>query len=346
MSNKKIISGASIILLAFLLVISMFRFANFNSAFAESVSIPEPSVEGITGSVKAVYKDMFYVGEYLDTSTNYTLNYRYYTPEDMSEKVPLIIFLHGRGERGSDNDKQLDNAILRPFIENENSKFYGAMVIAPQCPEKEYNNGWVELFSDDESANNLAYANYSIDSVEESNECKAIMALIEDTCKERNIDRNRIYIIGLSQGAVATWYLLAKHPEVFAAAVPIAGVGDPAKAEIYADIPIYAFHGDADTTVNYDTATPKMYEAINAVGKDKMIFVTFEGAPHAIWEAAIVFKGTDTLPGLEDWLFSQTKEIKKSGCGSSLNVSELYLVTAVGIICLGVYIGLYRKKVK
>lgn len=288
------------------------------------------------------------VGEHKYVQEDYTLNYRYYQPQDMSKKVPLIIFLHGRGERGSDNDSQLNNAILRPYIENENSKFYDAMVIAPQCPVKDYNNGWVNLFSDDETANALAYENYSVDSTDESVECKAIVSLIEETCSSKNIDRNRIYLIGLSQGAMATWDLLARHSELFAAAVPIAGVGDVSKAEIYANIPIYAFHGTADTTVKYETATPKMYEAIDAVEKGNMHFVSFEGGPHAIWEAAIVFKGNEIVPGLEDWLFAQTKDYDdnsgcNSGCNSSLSVSGIYLVATVGIICAGAYIVLRKK---
>lgn len=320
-------------LISLFLVLALFVFS-FSlapvSALAASVSLDEPKTEGLTESRKAQYKDdLFFVGEYLYQPENYTLNYRYYTPLDTSEKMPLIIFLHGRGERGSDNDSQLNNAILRPFIENENSAFYKAMVIAPQCPVKEYNNGWVDLFSDDASANSLAYDNYSVDAIPESTECKAIVSLIEDTCSKNNIDRNRIYLIGLSQGAMATWDLLARHSDLFAAAVPISGVGDVSKAEIYADIPIFAFHGDADTTVPYEKGTPRLYEAINALGKNKMHFVTFTGAPHAVWEAAIVFKGSGDVPGLEEWLFAQHKEEKKGGCGAVIELPALGMVCAL-----------------
>ena len=327
------------------------------SASAESIAVEEPNVQGFADSKKNQYKDsLFFVGEYYDEANDYTLNYRYYTPQDISEKVPLIIFLHGRGERGSDNDSQLNNAILRPFIENENSKFYGSMVIAPQCPVKEYNNGWVELFSDDETANSLAYKNYSVDSVEESNECKAIVSLIKDTCSKGIVDPNRVYLIGLSQGAVATWDLLARHSELFAAAVPIAGVGDVSKAEIYADMPIYAFHGDADTTVAYATATPKMYEAINAVGKNNMHFVTFTGGPHAIWEAAIVYEGNEKMPGLEEWLFSQTRATEGDvfqtiveqlqetlGCSASLD-SVSFLFVFMPVVVVGTVLVSKKKK--
>ena len=348
--SKKIISRISAVTLSLLSAVLCLNFTKPISASAESMAVEEPNVVGLTDSKKNEYKDsLFYVGEYYDTENDYTLNYRYYTPEDMSEKVPLIIFLHGRGERGSDNDSQLNNAILRPFIEIEDSKFYDSMVITPQCPVKDYNNGWVELFSDDETANALAYKNYSVDNVEESNECKAIVSLIEDTCEKNNIDRNRIYLIGLSQGAMATWDLLARHSELFAAAVPIAGVGDASKAEIYADIPIYAFHGDADTTVAYETATPKMYEAINAVGKGKMNFVTFTGGPHAIWEAAIVYEGNDTMPGLEEWLFAQSKPAQEEnffekyigkylGCSASLNTVSILFVFVPAIVVATVFV--------
>lgn len=307
-------------------------------ADAASVAIDEPKTEGITDSTKKRYKDdLFFVGEYRYEAENYTLNYRYHQPADMSEKVPLIIFLHGRGERGSDNDSQLNNAILRPFIENENSKFYDAMVIAPQCPVKEYNNGWVDLFSDDVSANDLAYDNYSVDAIPESTECKAIVALIEDTCAKVNVDKNRVYLIGLSQGAMATWDLLARHSELFAAAVPISGVGDVSKADIYSEIPIYAFHGDADTTVPYEKGTPRIYEAVDALGKNKMNFVTFKGAPHAVWESAIVFQGNGELPALEEWLFAQTKEEKKGGCGAVVGLSAVGVAVpmlAAAVLCL------------
>lgn len=319
----------------------LFGLANPIKAFADTVEMATPKVEGIVGSKKEQYKnDLFFVGDYNYAPENYTLNYRYYKPAESKEKMPLIIFLHGRGERGSDNDMQLNNAILRPFIEDENSQFYKSMVIAPQCPVKEHNNGWVNMFTDD----SLDYHNLDFDKIVESVECKAIVSLIEDTCKKENIDSNRIYLIGLSQGAMATWDLLARHSEMFAAAVPISGVGYVSKAEIYADIPIYAFHGQADTTVPYADATVKMYEAINAYGKGKMHFVTFTDGPHAIWESAIVFKGEGSVPGLQEWLFAQTKEVKKSGCISELDVASMSVVLVPAVLMAAGYVMAKKQK--
>ena len=319
------------LLLSVIISLAVLAF-NSSAAFAAMVTMEENPVQQFTGSVRDKYKNELF---YSDTFTNegYELNYRYYTPADMSRPVPLVIELHGRGERGSDNDSQLNNAFVRPYFENENSKFYDAMVIVPQCPVKDFNNGWLELFDNEEDANNLNYNNYSVDNIEETDETKAIVALIESTCQKYNIDRSRIYIIGLSQGAMATWYLIARHSDLFAAAVPIAGVGDVSKAALYADMPVFAFHGNADTTVPYERAKP-LYDAIEARGKGKFNLVTYEGGPHAIWESAIVFPGNDTLPSLEDWLFSQSKATDEggscaSGCAGTLESSMLTLCAAI-----------------
>ncbi len=290
-------------LLACVFALLIFNF-NTSMAFAATETVAIYDYEYISNSQLNEYKNNLFEA---DTFYNdgYFLNYRYYMPDDMSESVPLIIALHGAGERGSDNDSQLNNAFVRPFIENENSKFYGAMVIAPQCPEKDYNNGWVNLYNSGEEADarNLSY---SVDETEESDECRAIIALIEDTCLTYNIDRSRIYLIGLSQGAIAIYDLLARHSELFAAAVPIAGFGDPSKADIYAEIPIYAFHGDSDPIIPYE-AGKEVYNAIEAQNKGLFNLIVYENGLHSVWEQAIVFPGTDTMPALEDWLFSQAR---------------------------------------
>lgn len=320
------------VFLALVTALVVFGF-NTATAFAATITMEENPVKQFTGSMRDQYKNnLFYSDTYVNEG--YELNYRYYTPMDMSNPVPLVIELHGRGERGSDNDSQLNNAFLRPYFENENSKFYDAMVIAPQCPVKDFNNGWLELFDNQEDANNLNYNNFSVDEVEESDEIKAIVALIESTCQKYNIDRNRIYIIGLSQGAIATWYLLARHSDLFAAAVPIAGVGDLSKVDVYSDIPIFAFHGNADTTVPFERAKV-LYDAIEAENKGKFNLVIYEGGPHAIWESAIIFPGNDTLPSLEDWLFSQSKSSSPaggscaSGCSGSVESSLLTVCLAI-----------------
>jgi len=327
---------------ALIVVLSVMLCVNSFIAFASSDTVNMPEVSDITGKELNDYKSELF-SESNFTFKGYTLNYRYYEPANDNKDYPLIICLHGMGERGDDNDSQLNNVFLRPFIEDKNSKFYKAMVVAPQCPVKENGNGWVNLFKEE----NGRFENYNIDEVEESVECKTIVALIEDICNTYDVDRDRIYLIGLSQGAMATWDLLARHSDLFAAAVPIAGVGDVSKAEIYAEIPIYAFHGKNDVLVPYEKATPKLYEAIKATGKNNMHFVTFTDGYHDVWEAAIVFKGTENVPAFEDWLFSQTKgKEEKSGCGSSINLSELSLVVAAGIICAGAYIGLGRRRAK
>ncbi len=281
----------------------IFVFAQPLCAQAASVSAPLPEVRTLTYSEKETCKKELFLSARFADEAGTLLPYRYYLPEQ-GEDLPLIVFLHGSGERGTDNDRQLDNAILRPFLEDAQSPFYGAMVLAPQCPVKQYNNGWVDLASE---GGWFTYTNYSVDKTPESAERKALVALIEKMCRTHPIDRDRIYLIGLSQGAVAVWDLLARHGELFAATVPIAGVGDVSEAERYADIPIYAFHGKEDPIIPYENATPALCEAIEACGKGKLNFVAFEDGAHDIWEQAIVFAGAEGLPALDGWLFSQRR---------------------------------------
>ncbi len=325
----------------------------YPSAYADMASVDRPASSSATPEEVKKYKDdIFYISDSFTSSENTVLPYRAYKPLEDKGAMPLIIYLHGRGERGTDNDSQLKYSLIFPYLENENSKFYNAMVIAPQCSVKEFDNGWVDYFTYEGQKAEEGYTseNYKVDNIAESAECKAVMELIEDACKNNNIDRNRIYLMGFSQGAVATWYLLAKHPEVFAAAVPISGIGDVTKAEIYADIPIYAFHGESDDTVDYGKGTSMVYEAVNKVGKNKMIFASFKGAMHTdTANLALVYKGNGKeLPCLEDWLFAQTKQsAKKSGCKNTIETTGIAAValalTGIGIFAVGA-IGKKREQ--
>lgn len=272
-------------------------------AFAAAASVPLPEERPVTYAQREAYKEELFCHAGVYRTEETALRYRYYLPEE-AEGAPLVLFLHGSGERGDDNDSQLNNAVLRPFIEDENSPFYSAAVVAPQCPAKEGGDGWVDL-----RANGYeVYENYSVDAVAESAECRALVGLVQEMLSRYALDAGRVYVIGVSQGAVATWDLLARHGELFAAAVPIAGVGDVSKAEAYAEIPIYAFHGEQDTIVPYESGTPRLYEAVDAVGEGKMNFVSFTDGAHDIWEQSIVYAGGEGMPSLAEWLFSRRRE--------------------------------------
>ena len=149
------------------------------------------------------------------------LEYLLHKPENTKEKKPLIIFLHGSGEKGADLEKVKAHG---PFKYLKNNKI-DAFVLAPQCPDNEY---WNE---------------------------ETLYRLILKIQKENNIDSSRIYLTGLSMGAWGAWNLAFAHPEMFAAFVPIAGFVDRVpmieNCKIK-DIPIRMFHGLLDDVVNVD----------------------------------------------------------------------------------------------
>lgn len=226
------------------------------------------------------------------------LNYCVYEPSGIrsgGEKAPLVVFLHGAGERGGDNMSQLDNAIGKVVYKDSESPFMDAVVIAPQCPS---GMQWVDT--------PWADGNYSLAEVEESETMQKTVRLVEYYSRLRYVDENRVYVVGLSMGAFGAWDMLARHTDMFAAGVAICGGGPTDAAETLAGVPIYAFHGTADRTVPFD-GTKEMIDAMAAVGGENAVFVPFEGDGHSIWDKAIVYGGDDTHPPLDEWLFGKNR---------------------------------------
>lgn len=228
------------------------------------------------------------------TDENYSLNYCVCEPQTLfgCEKLPLILFLHGAGERGDDNQSQLKNAVLKV---NNSGNWAKSVIITPQCPSNEQ---WV--------LTPWANGNYLQDNLKISKALNATIALVKKYAAFDYIDEKRIYVVGLSMGGFGAWDILARCPDLFAAGVPICGGGPTDKINVLKDIPIYAFHGTSDASVPY-AGTDGMYRAITSAGGSKMIFYTFSGAGHGIWDDAITFKGNNNYPSVEDWLFSQSK---------------------------------------
>jgi pimeloyl-ACP methyl ester carboxylesterase len=156
----------------------------------------------------------------------------YLPPDEVRGRLPLVVYLHGSGERG------VDPTVLRevgPFAALRNGKEIPAVIVAPQClPD-------------------IAW------------EPKSIAAFVEDLASRYNIDRDRTYLIGHSMGGYGVWHTAAVHPELFAAIVPICGGGDPERAEALGDLPIWAFHGEHDEVVPV-TESERMIDAIRVAG--------------------------------------------------------------------------------
>ncbi len=226
--------------------------------------------------------------ETFSASDRTRLPYRLYVPSnyDPEKDYPVLIFLHGAGERGSDNTNHLKHVIGNLFNQ-KNSPVLDAIVICPQCPS---NNQWVDTPWDK--------GNYSVASVAQSNESKAVVELLDKIAKTYSTDTDRYYIMGISMGGFGTWDLLMRYPDKFAAGVPICGGADPAMAETLKNVPIYTAHGSADPTVPV-AGTRAMVAALQAAGSTVITYEEKPGMGHDIWTQ---FSGqTEVL----EWLFAQ-----------------------------------------
>jgi predicted peptidase len=205
---------------------------------------------------------------------------------DAKQKYPLVLLLHGAGERGAGNDLQLVHG-GRNFIDEAFRKRHPAFIVAPQCPAEKK---WVEVPWDAKSHKAPADPGPTM---------KAVFGLLESLQKEFSIDESRLYGVGLSMGGYGTWDILQRRPELLAAAVPICGGGDPAYAERFKTTPVWAFHGDADPAVPVSRSRD-MIQALQAAG-GRPIYTEYEGVEHDSW--------TRTFDNrlMWDWLFAQHK---------------------------------------
>ena len=214
------------------------------------------------------------------------LLYRLYTPKAASaeNKLPLILFLHGAGERGDDNAAQLKNC-MKQFLKMQEK--YPAFIVAPQCPR---DKKWNEV--------NWQAASH-VTPEKPSDPFASLMPLLNELKKELPVDLKRLYVTGLSMGGYGTWDLITRLPDTFAAAVPICGGGDETKAPAIAKIPQWIFHGGADNVVKPERSR-NMVEALKKAGAEPK-YTEYPGVGHNSWDKA--YGEADLWP----WLFSQKR---------------------------------------
>ena len=218
-----------------------------------------------------------------------TLRYRQLQPDaNKMRKYPLVIFLHGAGERGNDNDAQLKWGVMN-FATDENMMKFPAYVIAPQCPQgKLWSN-----FTDFNKGPEMRLQNSP------SQPMKLLIELIRQKMKSLPIDSTRIYITGLSMGGFGTFDAITRYPNLFAAAVPVCGGGDASKAETIAHIPIWIFNGAEDPTVN-PMYSIQMFNEITKAGGHPA-FTQYPEVGHFSWLGAYID------PLMMQWMFRQHK---------------------------------------
>ncbi len=223
-------------------------------------------------------------GSFVKAVSKLGLNYQFYgNPEwDGTKRYPLVIWLHGSGQSGSDNQAQMGGA-TGIFTNKENQAERPCFFLSPQCPDAAI--GWNK-----EVAGKL-------------------MTLIADLVEKLPVDPARIYLTGSSMGGFGAWSLAAKYPDIFACAVPLCGGGDPKTAEAVKNVPVWAWHGDLDPMVpiERDRVMVAALKAIN--GNVKFTELTGEG--HNI--AGIVYG----KPELHYWMFEQRKGAAPSTTSAS-----------------------------
>lgn len=220
-----------------------------------------------------------------------TFKYRLLKPAkvEAGKKYPLVLFLHGAGERGDDNKAQL-KFLPTWLAEDMNREKFPCYVIAPQCRS---GKKWAEV--DWSAATSTPMA------AEPGSQMKYALAALDETIKNEQVDESRLYLTGLSMGGYGSWDLAARQPDRFAAVVPICGGGDEKQAAKLTKLPIWVWHGDADKAVKVERSR-QMVEAIKAAGGSPK-YSELPGVGHDSWSAA--YNGKDNCLS---WLFEQQKK--------------------------------------
>ena len=196
-----------------------------------------------------------------------------YSPNEMKENLPLIVQLHGAGERASGNEELhlVDFHGFSKFLSKEERE---CVVVMPQCPANTFWAARVE----------------------------SILNFIEQVIEEYKIDRERVYLTGLSMGGFGTWYTAMAKPKMFAAIAPVCGGGMSWNAGVIKKIPVWAFHGAEDGVVPV-FYSDDMVKKLESLGAD-IRYSRIEGVKHNVWENAYTEE-------LFDWLLTHRKNNPK-----------------------------------
>lgn len=207
-----------------------------------------------------------------------TLRYRLLKPLDYdpAKRYPIVISLPYGGQPATDTIRQIDGAVAAGLLATEdNRRAYPSFLFIPNCPP---GAGWGGILNYPE-ADSIVF--------------DALIALD----RQYSIDEKRRYVAGISRGGYGTWNFICKHPEMFAAAIPVSGGGDPRLAPKLVHVAVWAFHGKLDKNVPV-ASSRNMINAIKSAGGNPR-YTEFPDDAHNIWYKV------STTPGLLDWLFAQ-----------------------------------------
>lgn len=227
---------------------------------------------------------VFLKGDYPSAAD--TLHYRLMYPAhyQKNKKYPLVLFLHGAGQRGSDNEVQL-TGVPKALTGAAGLEKYPCFILAPQCAK---NDVWVKFPRFPQSLQATQ---------EPTKSARLTLELIDRLIKQKLISTKRVYVTGYSMGGEGAFDLLTRRPQLFAATIPVCSVADTGKAALIARVPVWAFHGDQDD-VNDVKYSRMMIEALTKSGGTP-VYTEYPGVKHNSWLRAY------NEPGLFDWLFRQ-----------------------------------------
>lgn len=208
-------------------------------------------------------------------------------PSSTAHRLPLVVFLHGSGERGTDNFSQMKNGVYA-FCEKEMRAKHPCYLLVPQCPPDQRWGGssrdWQTLYQPEPTVPG-----------------RMVLELIDKMLRENpGIDPQRVYVTGLSMGGFGTFDLLMRRPELFAAGLPVCGGGDPAHAGRIKNIPIWVWHGALDDAVQPQLSR-RIVEALQKTGGN-VRYNELSTFGHNIWD--VVYYN----PAVLEWLFAQRRE--------------------------------------
>jgi poly(3-hydroxybutyrate) depolymerase len=241
-----------------------------------------------SGTLGAVTVDNFVARWF--TNAQGVLPYRLFIPTNYNTgtRYPIVLFMHGAGERGSDNRLQLTGQTgCLVFASETNQLRYPSLMVAPQCPS---GGAWAD-----------------------ATRRAQVLGLMNALIAEFSLDTNRLYITGLSMGGMGTWDYIGQYPAMYAAAIPMSGSGTTSLASRMTQIPIWNFHAANDGTVNV-SGSRTMIDAVRRAGGNP-VYTEYASGGHVIWTPAY------NTPILMEWVYSQRR-------GTNSSARPLLTITA------------------
>lgn len=244
--------------------------------------------------------DRFLKKSFTDAASGRTMPYRLFVPEgyDATKKYPLVVFLHGGGERGDDNEKTLTaNQGGTVWAKPAEQAKRAAFVLVPQARAT-----WDGGFGRTRNAENKLDLGAAFNP---SDDLRTAQKLLQQVLADYpGIDRGRLYLTGISQGGLGTWAWNVLEPQLFAAMVPVCGGGEPTQVPVLKDKPIWAFHAAADAVVPA-LFTRGAVAALRTAGATRLTYTEYDAQTYFFPIAHFSWVPAYQTEAMREWLFKQ-----------------------------------------